>query len=113
MDSELWASLPGPLRTRIDELVIADRWFEAVKVLWMSGVEPRPGLNDCKGLIAYRYRELGDRVERAPEPARDLATLISQVNALPRRPGRDRGAVGRRLPRLVRRPSRRHDRPTG
>lgn len=85
-DGELWASLPSPLRTRIDELVLRDNEFAAIRALWTSGVEPRPRLHDCQGLIAFRYRELGDRVERVPEPARDLTTLTSQVNALPRRP---------------------------
>jgi hypothetical protein len=43
-DGELWASLPSPLRTRVDELVLRDNEFAAIRALWTSGVEPRPRL---------------------------------------------------------------------
>jgi hypothetical protein len=81
-----WDALPRQIRERVDGLVVQDRRFEAVRAIWECGAEPRPGLVDCQVIVAARYRELGDRVQRKPERPRDLATLIGRVQALPGRP---------------------------
>ena len=81
-----WASLPDLVRERTDQLVAQDRRFEAVREIWECGIEPRPSLGDCQVIVSERYRELGDRIQLRPERPRDVATLISQVEALPGRP---------------------------
>ncbi|WP_194893429.1 hypothetical protein [Catenulispora pinisilvae] len=81
-----WNEVPADVRARVDELVIADEWFGAVRELWENGREPRIGLNDCQDLVYRRQVELADRIRHKPEPPRDLPTLIAAVEALPRRP---------------------------
>lgn len=81
-----WESLPETLRTRVDELVMADEWFAAVHALWTSRQERRIPLNTCQQLAHERRVALADRIRPKPKPPRDLATLIANVTALPRRP---------------------------
>lgn len=76
-----WASRPDRVREQADQLVLQDNRLGAIREIWNCGIEPRPSLRDCQVIVAERYRELGDRVQSAPEPPRDLATLISQVQA--------------------------------
>ena len=81
-----WDSLPQQLRERVDELVLRDHRFGAVRAIWECGAEPRPALLECQVIVAERYRELGDRVRRTPEEPRDLATLIGRIEGLAGRP---------------------------
>jgi hypothetical protein len=94
-----WESIPAAVRDRVDELVLADEWFSAVRELWLSSrdqsntgtaldtdTDQRIPLNDCQELVYQRQVELADRIRRKPEPPRDLQTLITKVSALPTRP---------------------------
>lgn len=81
-----WEDVPADVRARVDELVVADERFGAVRELWENGRDPRIGLNDCQDLVYRRQLALADRIRRGPEPPGDLATLIAVVEALPRRP---------------------------
>jgi hypothetical protein len=86
MSEPTWEELPESLRRQIDELVLEDQLFRAVRELRDSRSEPQIGLNHCMVLVDARYMHFGDRIRRAPEPPRDPATLIEKVEALSARP---------------------------
>lgn len=86
MTDARWEALPAELRGRIDDLVLRDQGFRATAVLFHAVDRARLGLYDCQDLIAQRCRDLADQIEFQPEPARDLATLITKVEAMARPP---------------------------
>lgn len=86
MTTPTWEELPAELRARVDELVVEDRWLWAVRELRNSGRLPTMGLYECRDLVSKWRELLGDRIRKRPEPARDPATLIAKVQALPTRP---------------------------
>jgi hypothetical protein len=81
-----WDQLPAQLRERIDELVLEDERFRAIRELWSGGGPRRMPLNHCQELVFERYQHLGERVRSKLPAPRDLATLIAKVEALPVRP---------------------------
>jgi hypothetical protein len=81
-----WDQLPAQLRERIDELVLADERFRAVRELWESGGEKRISLNRCQDVVHERYLHFGDRVRFKQPPPRDVATLTAAVEAIEVRP---------------------------
>jgi hypothetical protein len=77
---ELWAVLPGELRAEIDELLVEDRFVQAVKALRdKSGLTPVPGINEGKGLIGFRTRSLHERGLLKPPPACTVAEMLTAL----------------------------------
>jgi hypothetical protein len=74
------------LRDEVDELVLGDNRFAAVRTLWSANESQRIPLNHCLRLVLERYQHFGDQVHFRPQPPRDLPTLIAAVDALPARP---------------------------
>lgn len=81
-----WDALPKALRAQVDELVVSDEWFAAIRTLWESREQVRIPLNTCQELVYQRQKALADRIRPKPEPPRDLDTLIAKICALPNRP---------------------------
>lgn len=81
-----WQMLAEALKAQVDELVVADERFAAIRTLWESRDKDRISLNVCQDLVCQRQKALADRIRPKPEPPRDLETLIAKVAALPSRP---------------------------
>ncbi|MEU2839775.1 hypothetical protein ABZ776_22115 [Streptomyces sp. NPDC007076] len=80
----LWWTFPAGVRERVDELVLAGRDIQAVHAMRESGIEPRPGLHLCMGVLTGRHHALADRMP--PPPRHDVDTLVAAAGALPRAP---------------------------
>ncbi|WP_406280903.1 hypothetical protein [Embleya sp. NBC_00896] len=93
MDTSFWDLLPKHTRTAVDECVLSDNTFKAVRVLWDAvraapegQYAKRPGLGDVQGVVAERARALADRIGRRPEPPRDVDSLAADIRSHPGRP---------------------------
>lgn len=87
MSSPEWEGLPAALRAEADALVLADNWFLATKLLFLTDSdERRMPLARAQQLVAERQRHLGDRIRRRVEPPRTPEVLIAEVEGWPAPP---------------------------
>jgi len=80
-----WASLPGRVRERADQLVLQNRAFAAIHEIWNCGIEPRPSSATARSWLPSGIANWATASSGCQNAPRDLATLISKVQALPGR----------------------------
>ncbi|WP_405711559.1 MULTISPECIES: hypothetical protein [unclassified Streptomyces] len=89
----LWWTFPAGVRERVDGLILAGRYIQAVHAMWTSGIDPRPGLHDCVEALDGRHRELAGRMAPTGPPGRGEPGR-GRPRTAPRSRGR-RGGLGR------------------
>ncbi|MEA5359051.1 hypothetical protein VA596_05845 [Amycolatopsis sp., V23-08] len=77
---ELWAALPGELRTEIDNLLAEGHTLHAILALReKSGLTPAPGITEGQGLVGFRNGDLHERGLLKPPPEVTVAGMLAAV----------------------------------
>jgi hypothetical protein len=85
MKNPPWERLPAELRSLVDELTADDNKPQAIVAIRSMLDEPRPGVFECRQLLAERYAELEEPWFSPSQPL-DLDGLTEQIAALPHPP---------------------------
>ncbi|MEV7093370.1 hypothetical protein AB0M80_11090 [Amycolatopsis sp. NPDC051045] len=77
---ELWAILPGELRTEIDAWLTEGHFLRVITALReKSGITPVPGINEGKGLVGYRTALLHERGLLKPPPEYTVDGMLADL----------------------------------
>lgn len=66
--TEWWEVLPAAISGQVDEHVLANKHFTAIRALWWEyGRTHGLGLHEAQLIVDARYRHHGDKVARIPD----------------------------------------------
>ncbi|MFB6960206.1 hypothetical protein ACFCYB_25085 [Streptomyces sp. NPDC056309] len=80
-----WTYLEDQTRREVDENVLCDRPFMAVKAVWEALRPLGLGLREAEQVVHARYEIFGDRVRRTQPDPLDVSSLAARAGAHPGR----------------------------